>query len=692
MKKTSFLLAVLLMVCLITDGCSPKASAGSQNFGGNETLSQAEASGDEAPNSGDNETLSQAQTSGDETLNSGGKETLGQADTSGNETQNSGGSETLSQADTSADETQNSGGSETLSQAQTSDDETLNSNSSETLSQADTSGDETQNSGGSETLNKADTSEMDFTVDGGDASTASPAEGETVDLSALSSDIYSITSGGSYTLSGSGTDTMILVDAGKADVTLVLNGVTLQNSNGPAVYVRSADNVTLSLADGTTNTISDGDSYSVSDQDSALDGAIFSKADLTVSGGGTLILNGNNKHGIVSKDDLVIASGTLAVTAKNVGLCGKDCVKIGNAGITITAGSDGIRSDNEEDPARGYVSLSGGSLNITAGNDGIQAETVINAENTDLTISAGGGSDRTLTSADESYKGLKAGSDIYITGGVFRIASRDDCIHSNGTITISGGDYTLSSGDDGIHADTDLEISGSSTKIAVEKSYEGIEAANLYIKGGTVSVKADDDGLNAAGGNNAQTGNNGGMMRPGRGGFSFSTGSITISGGNIYIQMGGDGVDSNGSLTMTGGTVIVSGATSGDTSILDYDSTGIITGGTFIGLGASGMAQNFSGESTQGAILSAVGTQSAGTVVKLTDSEGNVLIEHTADRSFSCVILSHPSLKQGETYTLTAGSSSTTIQMTGTVYSSGGGGFGRGGFGGGGGFNHGGRR
>ncbi len=541
--------------------------------------------------------------------------------------------------------------------------------------------DNARNTGGGETLNKADTSGMDFTVDSGDGDEYDKAESEAVDLSAMSSDTYSITSGGSYTLSGSKTDTMILVDAGNADVTLILSGAEIQNSKGPAVYVRSADKVTLMLADGTTNTISDGDSYSVSDDGSDLDGAVFSRADLTVSGSGRLIINGNNKHGIVSKDDLVIASGTVEVTAVNAGLCGKDCVKIGDADVTVTAGSDGIRSDNTEDASRGYVSLSGGRIDITAGNDGIQAETVINAENTDVTVDAGGGSDRTLTNSDESYKGLKAGSDIYFTGGIFLISSRDDCIHSNGTITISGGEYVLSSGDDGIHADNDMEISGSTTKISVKKSYEGIEATNLYIRDGEISVIADDDGLNAAGGNNSYSENADGM-RPGRGGFSSSTGSMTISGGDIFIQMGGDGVDSNGSLTITGGTITVSGATSGDTAILDYESAGIISGGTFIGLGASGMAQNFSGESTQGAILCAVGAQQSGTVVRLTDTDGNVLIEHAAERAFNCVILSHPSLKQGETYTLTVGASSTEIRMTDTVYGSGGGGFG-GGFGGG---------
>ena len=63
---------------------------------------------------------------------------------------------------------------------------------------------------------------------------------------------------------------------------------------------------------------------------------------------------------------------------------------------------------------------------------------------------------------------------------------------------------------------------------------------------------------------------------------------------------------------------------------------------------------------------------SSGSVIKLTDSSGNVLLTHTADQAFSCVILSHASIVSGETYTLTVGSSTTTITMSGTVYSVGG--------------------
>ena len=514
-----------------------------------------------------------------------------------------------------------------------------------------------------ESISLADTSGMEFGVDSEDTAAKSASSGKSVDLSTVK-DTYNITSGGSYTLSGTKSDVMILVDADNADVTLILNGLTLLNSKGPAIYVKSADKVTVTLAEGTSNTISDGSSYSVSDGDSTLDAAIFSKADLVVNGSGSLTVTGNNKHGIVSKDDLILSSGTLKVTSAGAGLVGKDCVKIDNGNITVEAGSDAIRSDNTEDAQKGYVSLAGGTLNLTAGNDGIQAETVIKADNVNLTVTAGGGSGSSLSSSSESYKGLKAGSDIYISGGTFTLTTKDDCIHSNGTVTIEGGTYALSSGDDGVHADTDLKISGSLTKLTVSKSYEGIEATNLYIEDGTVSVTASDDGLNAAGGNSSSQ-----EARPGMGNFSSSTGTITISGGTIYIKQGGDGIDANGSVSITGGTVTVSGANSGDTSILDFDSAGTISGGTFIGTGASSMAQNFSTSTSQGAILYCCSSQAAGTEIKLTDSSGKVVLSHTADQAFSCVILSNSAIKSGQTYTLTIGSSSATVTMSGTTYS-----------------------
>ncbi|MGN1083073.1 MAG: hypothetical protein ACI4SJ_05950, partial [Candidatus Avispirillum sp.] len=178
------------------------------------------------------------------------------------------------------------------------------------------------------------------------------------------------------------------------------------------------------------------------------------------------------------------------------------------------------------------------------------------------------------------------------------------------------------------------------------------------------------DGLNAAGGTDSSgtQGGRDGMFGGGFGGrggggggmSSSSDGTIVISGGTLYIKASGDGIDANGSLTISGGFVTVAGPTQGDTATLDYDTEGIITGGTFIGTGASGMAQSFS-DASQGVVAVGVGNQSAGTAVTLTDKDGNVIISVTPELSFAVVILSSPDIASGESYTLTVGSAAAEV-------------------------------
>ena len=184
----------------------------------------------------------------------------------------------------------------------------------------------------------------------------------------------------------------------------------------------------------------------------------------------------------------------------------------------------------------------------------------------------------------------------------------------------------------------------------------------MAVSGGNITLVASDDGLNAAGGTD-QSGSGGrdnmfGGGRPGGfGGSSSSNGSIVVSGGTLYIQSSGDGMDANGTLTISGGHTTVCGPTQGDTATLDYDKSGTITGGTFIGTGAAGMAQTFS-DSEQGVISVSVGNQAAGTAITLKDTKGNTLITHTPKLSFAIVILSSPDIVSGDTYTITVGSQS----------------------------------
>ena len=258
-------------------------------------------------------------------------------------------------------------------------------------------------------------------------------------------------------------------------------------------------------------------------------------------------------------------------------------------------------------------------------------------------------------------KGIKAAGGLLISGGSFTIDSADDSIHSNSSVTIKDGVFEIASGDDAVHADENLTVTAGTMNIS--ESYEGLEALHLEMQGGDITLTASDDGLNAAGGTDSSgvQGGRDGMFGGGGSESSSSDGSILISGGTLNITAFGDGIDANGSLEITGGYTVVAGPTQGDTSTLDYDTTAQITGGTFIGTGASGMAQTFS-DAQQGVISVSVGEQSAGTEVTLTDSNGNVILDVTPNLSFAVVILSSPDLVSGESYTLTVGTASEEVE------------------------------
>lgn len=539
----------------------------------------------------------------------------------------------------------------------------------------------------------ADVSAMDFTF------TDRELSGDYENALALTPDNCRITTGGTYIISGSITDRAVTVAAGENDkVQLVLDDAHIRNSAGPAILIQSADKVFLTLRG--ENVLSDGSAYQL--DDTAVDGAVFSRADLAINGSGSLVVEGNYKHGIVSKDDLVVTAAALTVTAKNVGLSGKDCVKLSDGtALTVTAGSDGIRSDNAEDADRGYVYIQGGDLRIDAGHDGIQAQTVLRIDGGQIAVRAGDGSDSGLTASQESCKGLKAGSDILLGGGEYAVNSQDDCIHSNGTISIAAGSYTLCSGDDGLHADTDLAVSGGD--LTVLKSYEGLEGSRILISGGRLDITAADDGLNAAGGNDASA--MGG--RPGMGGFDNGVGEILISGGYTLIDASGDGVDSNGTIAVSGGVTLVSGPTNGGNGALDYGRSAFVTGGVFIAVGSVGMDLGLSQAENQGAILCTVNGQS-GQALALCDENGRAVVAYTPKKAYQSVVISAPGIQTGSTYTvvtggeaagvdengyaenttLTGGNVQATVEMTSSLYSAGGmGGMGGrpGGFGGGGG-------
>ncbi|MEJ5308593.1 MAG: carbohydrate-binding domain-containing protein [Anaerolineae bacterium] len=491
--------------------------------------------------------------------------------------------------------------------------------------------------------------------------------GATVDRS-----IVTITSAGTYEISGVLNDGQIIVDtADQETVKLTLNGVQLFCSTSAPIYVANAEKTVITLAAGTENTVTDGDAYVFADPASdEPNAAIFSHDDLTIKGDGALIVNANYNNGIASQDDLKITGGTITVNAANDGLKGRDSIAIRDGAITINAGADGLQSTNEEEAEKGFISIEGGTLNITAGLDGIQAQTSLLVSGGGIAITTGGGSGNTSVSGGgmwgrgmmegnpnkptDSAKGLKAVVDLTITGGVITINSADDALHSNGSLTISDGILTLASGDDGIHADASLTIDGGDVNIT--QSYEGVESAIITINGGTIHVIASDDGFNTAGGADGSAVNG----RPGMNQFAMSGNYyLTLHGGYIFIDAIGDGIDSNGPIEMTGGTVIVNGPTENMNGALDYMGTFNITGGFLIAVGSAGMAQAPSASSTQYSVMQTFESpQAAGTLVSLVAADGTAVLTFAPTKAYQSVVFSSPELKNGETYTVYGGGAS----------------------------------
>lgn len=502
------------------------------------------------------------------------------------------------------------------------------------------------------------------------------------DSVSISGNTVTIKEEGTYILNGSLSDGMVMVDASDtAKIQIVLNGVDITSKTSAALYVKEADKVFVTTAKDSKNSLRNGGTYIAID-DNNIDAVIFSKSDLTLNGTGSLTITADAGHGIVSKDDLVLTSGTYEINAASHGLSGKDSVRIANGTYTITSVKDGIHTENADDESLGFVYIADGKFTITADGDGISAGNYALIEDGEYTIEAGGGSENSTIQHVDSFgpgawetteesnnttsmKAIKATSDVTINNGTYTIDAADDGIHSNQNVKIAGGTYQIKTADDGMHADETLTISDGN--IDITESYEGLEGLNIKVSGGTITLVSSDDGINAAGGND-----NSGFRGFQSETSSVSSGSISITGGTLKLVIEGDGIDSNGDITISGGEIYVNGPANGGNASLDYDGEAKITGGIFVAAGPSEMALNFSTSSTQGAMLATVSNQTAGTAITLKDASVNTLISWEAESDFSSVLISLPELEEGSTYTLETGSSSTEITMTSLIYGSGG--------------------
>ena len=462
-----------------------------------------------------------------------------------------------------------------------------------------------------------------------------------------------ITSSGTYRISGSLNDGQIIVNTDDEEIVrLILNNAHIACSDNAPLFIASAEKTLIVLADDTENYLEDGVSYVYDDPDEdEPNAALFSKDDLTIFGGGGLTVNGRYNDGITSKDGLIITSGAITINADDDGIRGKDYLVIANGALTINADGDGLKSDNDDDPTMGYIAIDNVSATINADGDAITAETDVVITDGVFSLISGGGS--TIPPDDgTSTKGIKAGANVRIDGGVYTINSSDDAVHSNGELLIDNGTFQIASGDDAIHADSNLVINNG--VINITKSYEGIESsyADVTINDGEFHIVSSDDGINAAGGGESPPPHNG--MSAG------STSHLYINGGYIAIVAVGDGIDINGSITMTAGTVIVHGPTMNNNSAIDYDVSFKLTGGLLVAAGSAGMDQGPGSSSTQYSVLMRFrSVLPAGHMVHIETAGGEEILTFVPSKVYNSIAFSSPLLQAGTTYYVYINGSST---------------------------------
>ncbi len=488
-----------------------------------------------------------------------------------------------------------------------------------------------------------------------------------------------ITSGGSYSISGTLKDGQIVVDCSDSDkVNIILNGVDVSCSSTSPIYINNADKTIITLADSSDNTITDSRNAKTDDNtDKDISGsAIYSKDDLTINGNGNLTVTGNYNNGIVCKNDLKLSGGNITVKALNNGIKGSDSVTIKNdVSIDISCDGDGIKTDYDttSNKDKGYIDIESGNITIKSIGDCLKADTYITIDNGTFDLTSNGGytngtshnndmggmtppndfnpNQDNQNSSDSSSdsettlksKNISADGDITINSGTFNLNASNDCIHSNSNIIINDGTFTINAGSKGIHSDYDCTIN--SGNIEVQNSYEGIEGTNIYVNDGTINITSSDDGFNACDNTETATGSNG---------FNVSSNAyLEFNGGYTYVNTSGDGLDSNGDIKFNGGVVVVEGPTISANGPLDCgDDNNIITidGGTLIAGGAIGMFEIPDSTSTQNTIYSVSTSAKAGDTIVLADENNNVISAIKTSKDMSGVIFSSKDIETGKTY------------------------------------------
>ncbi|AIQ27509.1 hypothetical protein P40081_04295 [Paenibacillus sp. FSL P4-0081] len=288
---------------------------------------------------------------------------------------------------------------------------------------------------------------------------------------------------GVYVLSGDVDNVTVTVEAADdAKIQIVLDGVSITNEDAPAIYVKAADKVFVTSTDS-ENYMEVSGSY-VADGETNLDAVIFSRADLTLNGTGTLDIVSGQGNGISSKDDLKITGGVYTIESSADALEANDAILIHDGTITIDTQKDGLHSENEEDTTLGNIYIEGGTLTITAADDAITGNNLVQIDGGIINIKS-------------AVEGIEA-NNIIVNEGQLTLYATDDGINatpkvsSGASIVVNGGtiDVSMASGDtDAFDSNGDIYINGGTINVEATSAFDADGTAEL--NGGTVTVNGE---------------------------------------------------------------------------------------------------------------------------------------------------------------------------------------------------------
>ena len=267
---------------------------------------------------------------------------------------------------------------------------------------------------------------MTFTfTDGGVTGAGDSTAGYEIDGTALT-----ITSSGTYTVSGSCADGSIKVKKGTTGVTLVLSELTLTSEDTAAITCGKSSEVTILVSNGTENSLSDteqnnDDNYP--ENENAENAVIKCKdgSTVTLCGDGELTITANGKNGIKS---------------------GATTDEDGEASLTIRDLTLNIDAPvNDAINAEQLLNVESGTLTIDAADDAIHCDLVLNI--------GADGTDGPTIDITNCCEGLE-GAELNVCSGDITINASDDCLNAANsdltdydfTMTISGGTITVSGG------------------------------------------------------------------------------------------------------------------------------------------------------------------------------------------------------------------------------------------------------